>query len=316
MLKLRLIIGTLLSAGAIGLYWLDAYLSTVDPPRWLRLFGVDLGEWMYEGAISTGLALAFTCAAAHEIVGFYKSAGHRPYESVVQLFAAGAVVGPWVSYHLRAWFPTNDEGWSLMWLASAMALVYLVQAVRKRTENALINMSATIFVIFYTGGLVGFLTKLRMQVGGTEGVLLVGLTIIVAKMADIGAYFTGRALGRNKLIEWLSPKKTWEGFIGGLATSILAAWAFGWILQSNGWLEIPVRPLAYPMNLLVFGMMISLLSVAGDLCASMLKRDAAIKDSGRAFPGMGGVLDVLDSLMLAAPGAWFYWTRVMGMQGA
>ena len=117
------------------------------------------------------------------------------------------------------------------------------------------------------------------------------LFLAAVKCTDIGAYFVGSAVGRHKLIVWLSPGKSWEGLIGGLAfaagVSILVAWA--WKIDAAVW------------EAAVFGVAVALAGQFGDLCESLLKRSARVKDSGAALPEFGGVLDLLDSPLLAAP---------------
>jgi phosphatidate cytidylyltransferase len=107
--------------------------------------------------------------------------------------------------------------------------------------------------------------------------------------ADIGAYFAGRALGKRKLAPRVSPGKTWEGALGGMAGVALMAWAgadhFG----------LPA------FAAIAFGCLIGIFSIVGDLTESMFKRAAALKDSGTLLPGHGGLLDRLDSVTAAAP---------------
>jgi phosphatidate cytidylyltransferase len=117
------------------------------------------------------------------------------------------------------------------------------------------------------------------------------------KSTDIGAYFGGRALGRHKLIPWLSPGKTWEGLVCGVLTAGLV----GALLAR--WIHLPTFPLPWWKGF-VFGMVIGGIGQLGDLLESLMKRDAEVKDSGKLIPGFGGVLDVIDSPLLAAPFAY------------
>ncbi len=119
------------------------------------------------------------------------------------------------------------------------------------------------------------------------GLLLFVISIVWA--ADIGAYFTGKRFGRVKLAPNVSPGKTWEGVLGGLAAVALLA------LVRARWLEIDFAVL------LPFCLAVAIISIVGDLTVSMFKRHAGLKDSGRFFPGHGGVLDRIDSVTAAAP---------------
>jgi phosphatidate cytidylyltransferase len=308
-LRQRVIFGSLLAAGIIALLLIDGWLSGQMRPYW-PVAGIDVGPWLCNGALATLLVLILSALAAHEVTGFVRMAGYRPNRVVVQLFAAGLVIGPYLSFNLRQEADWYDESWGMLWVAIALGVAFLLQAIRRGTERATLNVAAALFIIVYTGGLAGYMTRLRMEIGGSDGVVLLLFSVFLVKANDIGAYFAGHALGRHKLIAWLSPRKTWEGFIGGVVVTVLCALALGRYLYRANIVTLPEGPLAYPWGLVWFGLLMALFSVAGDLVASLLKRDAAVKDSGNAIPGMGGVLDVLDSPLLAAPVAWFFWTRL------
>ena len=130
---------------------------------------------------------------------------------------------------------------------------------------------------------------------------LVFFLIFVVKIADIGAYFIGSRFGRHKLIPRISPGKTWEGFIGGIAAGTAAGALF--YIAAPSWLDC-VRMNLFHAVFLGFGL--SLVGTVGDLTESLLKRSAGAKDSGHFIPGMGGVLDVIDSLLFAAPAMYIY----------
>jgi phosphatidate cytidylyltransferase len=114
--------------------------------------------------------------------------------------------------------------------------------------------------------------------------------------ADTGAFFVGRAFGRHRLAPAISPKKSWEGFAGGLVAAVLVAFLVLY-RDRDEFLTIP--------EMLVLGLVIALASVVGDLFESAVKRDLDVKDSGRVLGGHGGMLDRLDSLLWAGPAAYF-----------
>lgn len=151
-------------------------------------------------------------------------------------------------------------------------------------------VSATVCV-----GLPGaFLFALRLQ---EHGLLLLLYLVAVAKMTDNGALFVGRQWGRHKLAPKISPAKTVEGLCGGLVVGVLTAVLLGPFCTGGGFVAS-----------LIFGIVISPLAVLGDLAESVIKRGAGIKDSGALMPGIGGVLDLMDSILLSAPAGCFLLT--------
>ena len=127
--------------------------------------------------------------------------------------------------------------------------------------------------------------------------MIIVMILLVVKFTDIGAFFGGKALGRRKLIPWLSPGKTWEGLVCG----VLTAGLMGALLSVR--IDPPMYPLPWWKGF-IFGVVIGGIGQLGDLLESLMKRDAEVKDSGKLIPGFGGVLDVIDSPLLAAPFAY------------
>ncbi|MDR1959732.1 MAG: phosphatidate cytidylyltransferase [Planctomycetaceae bacterium] len=168
----------------------------------------------------------------------------------------------------------------------------------KRPGGVTINLAGAVFAMAYLGLLACFLVLLRMVYGIGE---LLSYVMIV-KMNDIGAYTVGRLLGRHKMAPELSPKKTIEGGLGGLAFALFGSWFSLTILMSRHtdfieWFS--------------YGIAVALAGALGDLAGSLIKRDVQIKDSGTLVPGFGGFLDIFDSLLIAAPVAFFWWTLVL-----
>ncbi len=309
-LRQRVISGSLLAVGIIVLMALDGWLATCSVPE-TTIAGVNVLAWLCNGGISTLIVLVLSALAAKEVTQFVRQAGYRPNRAVVQLFAAGLVIGPYIMFNLRQGADWCDGSWGLLWVSIALGVAFLLQAARRGTEHATINVASAVFIIVYTGGLAGYMTRLRMEIGGYEGTVVLLFSVLLVKANDMGAFFTGTAFGKHKLIPWLSPKKTWEGFVGGLLVTVILSVLLGSLLPDSITARMTGGPLGYPWGFVWFGLLMGLLSVAGDLVASLLKRDAAVKDSGEVIPGMGGVLDILDSPLLAAPAAWFFWTRVV-----
>lgn len=309
MLHLRLIYGSLLAVLVIAAMVLDGALSALPSSRG---YAAELSpaRWLTNGLLCTLLVATLTALTVRELLCLAQQAGYRPLRGESYVFALGLVVGPYVSYNARVEQAVYDESWGMLWLALALAVAFLAQAVRRGTERVLVNLATTLFIIFYAGGLFGFMTKLRMEVGGPAGAALLVFSMFVVKMNDVGGYFAGLLFGRRKAIPWLSPKKTWEGYLGGLIAAAASSVLFGLWLARAGLVPPGAAALAGMSGLLAFGVLMALFSIAGDLAESLLKRDVAVKDSGAAIPGMGGFLDVVDSTLLAAPVAWFFWTRL------
>jgi phosphatidate cytidylyltransferase len=183
---------------------------------------------------------------------------------------------------------TVGDVWCMIGLI--VAGVFLEQMIRHRLDAAVTRVAVTVLAVAYLG--VGTAIVLAIRVD--KGVPALILFLAAVKCTDIGAYFTGSAIGRHKLIAWLSPGKSWEGLFGGLAAaagvSILVVWLFG-MRMSLAWAA-------------GFGVIVGAVGQFADLCESLLKRSASIKDSGALVPEFGGVLDVLDSPLLAAPAAY------------
>lgn len=129
----------------------------------------------------------------------------------------------------------------------------------------------------------------HLHTSGRRGLELVIFVLVLAWAADVGAYFAGRRFGRSRLAPRVSPNKTWEGVLGGLAASAAVAWL------GHAWFDLPGSAF------LALCIATVLASIVGDLTESMFKRQVGLKDSGRILPGHGGVLDRIDSLTAAVP---------------
>jgi phosphatidate cytidylyltransferase len=145
----------------------------------------------------------------------------------------------------------------------------------------------------YVGGLMGFLVAIRMWSGGEDFLMML---LIIIWAGDSFAYFAGRSFGRHKLSPTVSPNKTWEGAVAGFVFGIIAAVACKFTF-------IPQIQLVHAIGL---GAVVGIFGQIGDLCESMIKRAAKVKDSGGIIPGHGGMLDRVDSLLFGAPAMYYY----------
>ncbi len=162
-------------------------------------------------------------------------------------------------------------------------------------------MAVTVFGIMYVSFLFNFFTKLMVSWGDGDGRILVLYLIAVVKFTDIGAYFIGCGFGRHKMFPRLSPAKSWEGSLGGVLTGLGASVVF--FLITGG--DLGVVRLAWP-DVFALGLLLSVAGVLGDLAESLVKRAGGVKDSSNVIQGMGGTLDLLDSLLFAAPVLYVY----------
>lgn len=176
-------------------------------------------------------------------------------------------------------------------LASACVVLFVSNFYSKEKDQALLSTSATVFGLIYVSWFFAHVLKIKTLPAGSAWVFY---TILLVKGGDAGAYFVGRKYGKTKLIPHISPNKSVEGSIACVGTTLLLS------LISKLYL-----PQASFLHLSVMGLGLGILSQFGDLAESQLKREAGVKDSGQ-IPGLGGILDVLDSLILTVPFVYYY----------
>jgi len=183
------------------------------------------------------------------------------------------------------------ETYLLLLSAFALLVLPLQQYISYGTSNVLANCGANYFSIAYLGLLSGFCVTIRIEFGLWHLLMFV----FVVKSADIGAYAIGTLLGKHKFSPKISPGKSWEGMGGAMAAAALVAIGFAMSCDIMLW-----------WLAMIFGLCFAFIGQMGDLVESMMKRDAEQKDSGCKVPGFGGVLDIIDSLLVAAPFAYLF----------
>lgn len=281
MLKYRIMTGGILLGMVAGMY------------RWSPAWVVAL------------LVLALTSLAVLEVVDMLSHAGYPALKWTTLGVSLLWMIGAWASVA-----DAGSYGSHLRWLLPGISAwaVFLGCLFRSDQSRSLEKLAGSFFTIAYVPGLMQFiLLLLFLSPSEEDGRSLLLYGILVVKSTDMGAYFTGRAFGKHKLIPRISPAKTWEGVLGGVGVAILVSlllvflftheiggWRFGW---GDG---------------VALGGLLAVSGVLGDLVESMLKRGAEVKDSGHWLKGMGGILDVLDSLVFALPMLYLYLVAVGG----
>ena len=273
MLRRRLVTGPLLIAALVGVVALDEWLQ--------RTTGLS-------GIVFTVLGAGILVPLAGiEAARLLRGAGVRA-DSTATLLCSEAVL----LAGLATTIPEDDRIASGLGLLGGFAALLIATAPvlrDKRITGGFSGVAATVGVASWIGLGIAFWVLVARQVGGWN---TAGLVLVI-KMGDIGAYFTGMTLGRRKMIPWLSPGKTIAGGVGALIWGGVA----GALLGAFSGMFSPIAGVAA-------GVVLAGVGAAGDLLESLLKREAGAKDSGSILPGMGGMLDVLDSPLLAGPFAW------------
>ncbi len=181
---------------------------------------------------------------------------------------------------------------------AVIVVFFMMQLARRDGSSAIYNFSGTIAGIIYVAWFFGFVAQITyFEASGRRWYLYFVMTMLATKGSDVAAYIVGSLVGRTPLAPKVSPKKTVEGAVAGLCAGMLVG------LACALWLPLP-KPLPVWGGLLVGGLL-SLVGQFGDIAESVLKRDAGVKDSGARLPGLGGILDVIDSMLFATPLMYF-----------
>ena len=243
--------------------------------------------WLLPPAYFTGLVVVAAAVGQHELYGMAKARGIAP------LTAAGIALGALVviNFH-RPLYPYL--GGPYFWTTLCVLTVMVARLFSRRpVEGALEDIAVTLLGVFYVALLFGFPVAIHAGPAGKKWLVFLFLVIWAS---DTGAYYAGTALGRHRLYEKISPKKSIEGLAGGMAASVVVALLCKWLLvPSAGLLEAAV-----------LGAVLAAVGTVGDLVESLFKRSAGVKDSGTLIPGHGGILDRMDSMLFVAPVLFYY----------
>lgn len=290
MLRWRLLLGTVFISALVGLVWADVH-------------------YRLDGFVLHSIAGILTVLATQEYLGLVGTREPKLDRPVLYIGNLSIVVLPWLA--LNEIFPLHigKEDFGDVIIAAytiAMLTVVIVEIGRydkDKSERVTERLAFTAFGLFYVGVLMSFIMRLCY-----DGRIypLVSMLVVV-KMADIGAYTVGRLIGKHKLAPKLSPGKTIEGLCGGLVFSVLGGLLIARLFGREVFGGVDEVGQSILSHTIVYALVVGVTGVVGDLVESLLKRDFGRKDSSTWMPGFGGVLDILDSPLLAAPVAWAFW---------
>jgi phosphatidate cytidylyltransferase len=247
-----------------------------------RYFGAMGGVW---------LVTAFSVLTLNEFYAMLRRMGLAPFNRLGLTLGAAITLAP---YYFEPYFTPTE-------LLALAVIVFSVRVLGEREpQNRVETLGWTLFGLVYVPFMLHFLVRIILITSPHEhSGLVLGLWLIaVTKFCDSGAFLTGLAIGRHKMAPNISPKKTWEGVVGGILTAVVVGATLAW--GCRAYLPANFTPLlgavtAVPM---------AGLAIVSDLIESIIKRRADIKDTGRTIPGIGGMFDLTDSLILTAPIGW------------
>jgi phosphatidate cytidylyltransferase len=247
--------------------------------------------------------------AGFGLAEFYGMVGKRGMVAFKYCGIAGGVllmVGTF--YHLQGKLgltnsPARVNDFETSFLILFVLGLCLRQFVAKNNSAGIQAISTTLFGLMYVPWLLNFMQKIT-YFQHVEGKFYLLYFVLITKFSDTGAYLVGSLIGRHKMIPRISPGKTWEGFGGAVVVSMAASVAFVQLAHDH-------MPAMNTMHAVILGSMLSVGAVIGDLIESLFKREAGLKDSGTLFPGIGGILDLLDSLLFNAPIMYLYLRHVL-----
>ena len=292
MIRTRVLVGSILGWGTLALLVGDRYLAPWFPVLFVTIVFV---------------AVLMT----RELVRLFPP-HTRPFGPFLILGVVATITANWypvAQQSLPAILPPLASAWEavVFVFVGVVVAAFLIEVNRYREPGTAVpRLGLTVLSVAYLGLLGSFLVQLRsLSPDPVRTSLYLASTVFVPKYGDIGAFFAGTFLGRHKMTPILSPKKTWEGFVGGLFGAALAAVV---ITAVGEWASVSLFKGGYA-EAIVFGMVVGVAGVLGDLAESLIKRDCQIKDASKNLPGFGGVLDVIDSVLFAAP-VVYCWFRI------
>ncbi len=266
----------------------------------LVLWTIILGSlWLFGAHAAVALATILAVLTLHEFYGLTAKMGAKAFHVMGLVFAALMIAGP---YYLAYYTDEPDAvgGLAISLLVLAMVISCIRVLGERNTANRVETIAATVGGLFYIPYLLPSLVRILMREADSGENLAICLWVIaVSKFCDVGALLSGLAFGRHKMAPEISPKKTWEGAVGGVLISAGIGAGIAFFFSDR--LPVSLTPLVGALVALP----LALITIVSDLIESAIKRRADTKDTGQLIPGIGGAFDLTDSLLLTAPVAYF-----------
>ena len=295
MLRWRLISATIIIPTILLLIGLDYYLGTAN----------SIGR---PGLVIALMAVSVALMAASEVLAFDVEGNQNVKNWAVYLgtlIIVGMSCVPLLYENYPADCSVGRLGWPLFGMAAAVGLAFVSQMIGYRQGDQVMDAVArTLLVVAYIGLLMSFWIPIRTYFSNAWGLVALTSLYIPVKMSDTLAYTVGKMFGKNKLSPHLSPGKTVEGAAGAILGGCLGSLFVFYILAP--WLTGQQTQASIGL-VLIFGLVVTLVGIVGDLSESLLKRDGGVKNSSRWLPGLGGVMDIVDSVLATAPIVYAFW---------
>ncbi len=277
-------------------------ISAILVPLLIAIFVIDhrTGEsavWLL------GLCVALVWRASYEFADLLKTRSIEPSFPLIGGCSMAVVLAAWYG---QLYAPDlGSLGAAMTALALSLLAIFFRSGVRySEPGRSMEAVGADLLGVTYVGVLLAVTAQLRWVAGSQAGYLVLASLVIGAKCGDIGGYTLGRLFGKRKMVPKLSPGKTWMGALGALLGASLSCWA--WLHWAPAYFFENAPPCPAGWSLL-YGAIIGVVGLVGDLAESLIKRDVGKKDAANLMPGFGGLLDLLDSVLYAGPVAFVLW---------
>lgn len=292
MLGWRLVISFVLVPLLLGLFWWDSQLGMGAPV--LLIF-----------------CLLLTVRGAFEMSQLLRTRNTKPVFEVAAIANVALVLATWYSIQQipDSVSPTDrlmlSLGSVMIIFLVVLLFLMLLEAIRYRLPgHSMESLGGNLLTVTYSGLLITLLAQFRWYPQPSVAYFVLGSVIIAVKSGDIMAYTFGRLWGKKKMVPILSPGKTWMGGLGAIVGSSLGTWL--WLTFGGRLFDAAPTPAGLE-RILLYGAVLGVVGLIGDLCESLIKRDCEKKDSAELLPGFGGLLDLIDSPLYAGPVALLFW---------